>query len=175
MLRKYASKELMSDKAFMLRAVAQNGHSLFYSSAVLRRDKEVVLAAVMNDGLSLISAAPKLKADRDVVLIAVAQNGKALCYSSAELREGGLKSYLAEMRLSRIVLFRFLGASRSFASASKNKEKEYRVIVTTPLRRLHCHGFHFACQFSKMVAGFTNACEYAFALSAQGNISKNWR
>ena len=69
-----------------LKAVKQNGLSLYYASDELKNDKEIVLKAVQQYGIALQYASNELKNDKEVVLKAVQQNGFALTYASDELK-----------------------------------------------------------------------------------------
>ncbi|CAJ1407420.1 unnamed protein product [Effrenium voratum] len=81
-----ALEELRADSEVVLAAVAQNGSALQFASQELRADREVVLAAVGQNGSALEHASEELFADRGVVLAAAAQNGWALEHASQELR-----------------------------------------------------------------------------------------
>ena len=75
-----------------------HGYALQYASGELKADKEVAFEAVKQDAQALQYASKDLKADKEVVLEAVTQNGRALQCSSLALRNGGLKTYVADLR-----------------------------------------------------------------------------
>jgi len=58
---------LWADRAFVLAAVASNGHALKHASPELRADRDLVLAAVTNNGYAVRHASAELQADSDVV------------------------------------------------------------------------------------------------------------
>ena len=84
--------ELRNDKEFVLKAVKQDGWTLYHASKELKNDKEFVLEAVKQNGWALYYASKELRNDKEVVLEAVKQNGQAFKYASEELINVILKS-----------------------------------------------------------------------------------
>jgi len=78
---------LRCDRDFVLKAVAESGHSLQSAPLELRDDAGVVMAAVTQVGRALRFASPALCGNREIVLQAVSACGEALQYASEELRD----------------------------------------------------------------------------------------
>ena len=84
---KFVSKELRSDKEFVLSIVGAKQFLLQYVSEELKNDKDVVLAAVKEYGLALQYASERLRGDKDVVLAAIQQDANAIRYALNDIKD----------------------------------------------------------------------------------------
>ena len=67
----FASGELLSDKDFLLKAIAINYRTLNYADTELKKDKEFIVEVVKINACALRYVSPELQKDRDVILAAI--------------------------------------------------------------------------------------------------------
>lgn len=77
----------LSDRDFMMRAVAVRGYVLAYADSEFRKDREFVMLALEHSSEALNFADETLRNDKEVVSKALKTDGKALRYASEALQD----------------------------------------------------------------------------------------
>jgi len=83
---RYVSENLRGDREVVLAAIRTDPSQFRYAGSLLRSDRTFVLSVLRESGLSLKYVASAFQADRDVILAAVTHCGEALKFASANFQ-----------------------------------------------------------------------------------------